>query len=196
MRRDQLEHAIRTACQIIERPEAGNPDEQRVLEACDVDVRAGDLEGFHQPGASLHLRLGRGCIGQRLGRRSVAKRRPPLVAVLLRLVGGLGGRRRRRHARRRLHQEGRRSGGCQAVPIWAVRGHGWRRLERHLRGRLRAATASPDTGPKRDDFEGPPECREARVEVLGHWMRALGGRQSSTAAMSSAVLRSRSSAAS
>jgi hypothetical protein len=28
----------------------------------------------------------------------------PLVAVLLRLVGGLGGRRRRRHARRRLHR--------------------------------------------------------------------------------------------
>jgi hypothetical protein len=31
------------------------------------------------------------------------KGRPPLVAVLLRLVGGLGGRRRRQRARRRLH---------------------------------------------------------------------------------------------
>ena len=53
---------------------------------------------------SLHLRQGGGCTGQRLGRGSVAKGWTPLVAVLLRLVGGLGGRRRRRHARPRLHR--------------------------------------------------------------------------------------------
>jgi hypothetical protein len=146
-----------------------------VLEACDVDLRAGDLDGFYRPGVSLHRRLGRGCIGQRLGRGFVAKGWTPLVAVLLRLVGGLWGRRRWRHARRQLHCGGRRSGGCPAVPIWAVRGYGWRRLEPHLRGRLRAATALSDTGPKRDDLEGPPECREARVAVLGHWMRAPVG---------------------
>jgi hypothetical protein len=114
---------------------AGNPDEQCVLEACDVDLGVGDLEGFHRSGVSLHRRLDRGCIGQRLGRGSVAKEWTPLVGVLLRLVGGLGGRRRPRLARRRLHQGGRRSGGCPAVPIRAVRGDGWRRLEPHLRGR-------------------------------------------------------------
>jgi hypothetical protein len=51
------------------------------------------------------------------------------------LVGGLGDRHRRQHARRLLHLEGRRSGGCPAVPIRAVRGDDWRRLEPHLRGR-------------------------------------------------------------
>jgi hypothetical protein len=153
----------------------GKTDEQCVLEACDVDLRAGDLEGFRQPGVSLHLCLGRGCLGQSLGRGSVAKGKTLLVAVWLRLVGGLGGRPRWRPARRRLHQGGRRSGGCRAVPIWAVRGYGWRRLGPDLRSRLRAATASPDTGPKRDDHEALTVCREARVAVLAHCMRALGG---------------------
>ena len=59
---------------------------------------------IHQFGVSLHLRGGGCCTGRCLGRGFVAKGRTPLVAVLLRLVGGLGGRRRRRRAKRRLHQ--------------------------------------------------------------------------------------------
>ena len=143
--------------------------------ACDVDLRAGHLERVHQLGVSLCLRRGRGCTGQRLGRGSVAKGRTPLVAVLLRLVGGLGDRRQWRHARRRLHRGRRRSDGCPAVPIRADLANGWRSLGPDLRGRKQFATSSPGTRPKCDDHEALPVCREARVVALGQWTRAPEG---------------------
>jgi hypothetical protein len=36
-------------------------------------------------------------------------------------------------------------------------------------------TTSPDTPPKRDDHDAPPECREPTAAVRGRWVRGPGG---------------------
>jgi len=102
------------------------------------------------------------------GRRDLQLVRSGSAAVLR-------GRRRSRLARRRLHQEGRLSGGCPVVPIAAVRCYDWRSLGPEPRGRKRAVTASPGTRPKRDDHESLTVCREVRVVALGQWTRAPEG---------------------
>ena len=61
-----------------------------------------------------------------------------LVAVRLRLVGGLGGRRRQRHARRRSFTDEGDGQGFSEVPIPAARCSGWRWLEPVLQPRQRA----------------------------------------------------------
>ena len=129
--------------------------------------RPGPFAGRDSPGR----RLG----GRYVGRGVVARGRPQSATALLRWVVGLGGRCRRRPARRRLHQGGPRAGGCQAVPTPAACRPGWRGVESEWRGQSPARTAWPGTRPKRDDHEALSVCREARVAVLGQWMRVLGG---------------------